>query len=155
LFIVDIAPKDYHWIAHRANFAAMNELNLADLRTRAEAELRLEARVHNWAMRKFLTTNLEQDAEGRWRWQINLPAITEAVPVLEANSLHPSDRYLGPTHFITGGMSNYVEAGDETALRAHFPAAEVISISHSGHNPHMESREKFVQAIFAASARLP
>lgn len=29
LVVVDIAPKDYFWPAHREEFAALNELNLA------------------------------------------------------------------------------------------------------------------------------
>ena len=149
LCVVDIAPRDYYWVAHRTNFAAMNELNLADLHSRAEAEMRLEARVHNWAMRKFLTTNLEQTPEGRWRWQINLSAITAAVPTLEANSLLRSDRYAGPTRFIAGGMSTYIEPADEATIRAHFAHAEIVTIPNSGHNPHMETREAFVHAVLA------
>src|SRR5205814_2604510 len=54
LVVVDIAPKNYLWPAHRTNFAAMTELNLGDLRSRAEAELRLEGRVPSWPLRKFL-----------------------------------------------------------------------------------------------------
>ena len=149
LFIVDIAPKDYYWVAHRANFAAMNELNLADLHSRAEAELRFEARVPSWPMRKFLTTNLERTEEGQWRWQINLPAITAAVSTLESNSLRSTDRYVGPTRFIAGGKSNYIEPADEPAIRAHFPHAQLMSIAESGHNPHMETREAFVHAVLA------
>jgi pimeloyl-ACP methyl ester carboxylesterase len=152
LLVVDIAPKNYFWVGHRTNFAAMNEMNLADLHSRAEAELRLEARVHDWALRKFLTTNLEQAADGRWRWQINLPAITAALPVLEANSLRPSDRYEGPTRFIVGGRSDYVTAEDEAAIRTHFPAAEIVRLAGSGHNPHMEARADFVAAVLDAAA---
>jgi pimeloyl-ACP methyl ester carboxylesterase len=149
LIVVDIAPKNYFWVAHRANFAAMNELNLDDLHSRSEAELRFEARVHNWSMRKFLTTNLEQTPEGRWRWQVNLPAITAAVPMLEANSLAADDRYKGPARFIAGGDSNYIEPADELAIRTHFPRAELVSIPGSGHNPHMEARAAFVEAVLA------
>ena len=149
LVVVDIAPKDYYWVAHRTNFGAMNELNLADIRTRADAELRLEARVHDWALRKFLTTNLEQDANGAWRWQINLPAITAALPTLEANPLRPEDRFTGPTRWIVGAASNYVEVADEAVIRRHFPAADIRSIAGSGHNPHMETRAAFVAAVLA------
>ena len=39
LLVVDIAPKDYQWVGHRASFAAMNELNLADLRSRAQIDV--------------------------------------------------------------------------------------------------------------------
>jgi esterase len=147
LFVVDIAPKDYFWVGHRASFAAMNELNLADLRSRAEAELRFEARVPNWGTRKFLATNLERTEAGGWKWVINLPALTAAVSELERNPLTPTDRYDGPVRFIAGGQSPYIDAGDHAAIRAHFPRAEIVVLPAAGHNPHLESRPEFVAAV--------
>ena len=147
LIVVDIAPKKYYWVAHRASFAAMTELNLAELHSRAEAELRLEARVPNWATRKFLTTNLEQDDNGRWRWQINLPAITAAVAELEGNPLRPEDRFAGPCRFIAGASSNYIEEADHAAIRAYFPQATIAVLPGCGHNPHMEARQAFVERL--------
>ena len=147
LIVVDIAPKDYFWPEHRERFAAMNELNLGDLRSRAEAEARFEARVPSWPMRKFLTTNLERTAEGGWTWQINLPVLTAAVPQLEKNPLQPDDRYVGATRFIAGEKSSYIEAEDHGIIRAHFPLAEIRILPNCGHNPHMEAREAFVTAM--------
>jgi len=147
LVVVDMAPKDYFWPAHRANFAAMNELNLFDLRSRADAEMRFEGRVSNWATRKFLATNLERLESGGWTWAMNLPAISAALPELEKNPLEPGDRYEGPVRFIVGGKSRYVEPGDEALIRRHFPAAELIAIPEAGHNPHLEARKKFVEVI--------
>ena len=145
--VVDIAPKDYFWPEHRDRFAAMNGLNLADLPSRVEAEKRFEPRISSWAMRKFLTTNLERTAEGGWEWQINLPVLTEAIPVLEKNPLQADDRYAGPTRFIAGGKSTYIEASDHEVIRRHFPAAEITVLPDVGHNPHMEARESFVAAV--------
>jgi esterase len=147
LVIVDIVPKDYFWAAHRAEFAAMNELELSNLRSRGEAELRFEARVDDWAMRKFLTTNLERTAEGGWRWLVNLPALTAALPELEKNPLAAEDRFSGPTLVIAGGKSRYVQPSDWTAVTGHFPASRLEIIAESGHNPHMETREKFVELV--------
>lgn len=150
LFIVDIAPKDYFWAGHRASFAAMNELNLADLRFRAEAELRFEARVPNWGTRKFLATNLGRTDTGRWSWQINLPALTTALPDLERNPLMPADRYEGPVRFIAGGQSQYIEPVDHTVMRAHFPQAKIVILAGAGHNPHLETRPEFAAAVLGA-----
>ena len=150
LIVVDIAPKDYRWAAHRAEFAALNELDLDSLHSRQEAEMRFEARVPNLGMRKFLTTNLERSEEGRWRWAINLPVLTEALPVLENNSLEPDDGYAGPTLFITGGHSQYVQAHDHVMIQRLFPAARIAVISDSGHNPHMDRREGFVKLVLEA-----
>ena len=148
LFVVDIAPKDYYWPGHRQSFAAMNELNLADLRSRAEAEMRFEARVPSWALRKFLTTNLER-AESGWYWQINLPVLTASLPMLEKNPLAESDGFDGPVRFICGGKSDYVEPADHGRILGHFPRAEIQTVASAGHNPHMETRDEFVRAMQA------
>jgi pimeloyl-ACP methyl ester carboxylesterase len=109
--------------------------------------MRFEARVPNWATRKFLTTNLERTAEGKWFWQINLPVLTAALPVLESNPLRDDDRFGGPVLFIAGGKSNYIEPGDHATMREHFPAARIQMVADAGHNPHMETRSEFVRAV--------
>ena len=152
LVVVDIAPKDYLSHAHRAEFAAMNELRLDTLQSRGEAELRFESRVSDWAMRKFLTTNLERDEAGTgWRWQINLPVITAALPEIEGNPLVSEDKFDGPVLFVTGGKSHYVREADLSVISAHFPKARVKVVAGSGHNPHMETRAEFVAAVMADS----
>ncbi|AWI10565.1 alpha/beta fold hydrolase [Ereboglobus luteus] len=154
LIVVDIAPKDYLSIAHRNEFAAMNELDLRALSSRAEAEMRFEARVGDWAMRKFLTTNLERDEAGGangggWKWVINLPVITAALPELEANPLREGERFDGGALFVTGGKSSYVNTAegsdDRRVIARHFPNARIETIAASGHNPHMETRAEFVR----------
>lgn len=166
LIVVDIAPRDYQSLAHRNEFAAMNELDLRTISSRAEAEMHFEARVGDWAMRKFLTTNLERvepdagdangannagdaNAGGGWRWTINLPAITAALPALEANPLREGERFEGGALFVTGGKSNYVRAEDRALIARHFPGARVEVIAAAGHNPHMETRGEFVRIVSA------
>jgi pimeloyl-ACP methyl ester carboxylesterase len=149
LVVVDIAPKDYAWAAHRSEFAAMNQLDLGSLVSRAEAEMRFEALVPSLGMRKFLATNLERNEDGSWRWIANLPVLTAALPVVERNSLKDGDRYDGPTLFISGGRSQYVTPADHAAIRRHFPRATFEVIAEAGHNPHLETREAFVRALRA------
>lgn len=147
LIVVDIAPKSYHSAGSRAEFAAMHEVNLAELKSRTEAEMKMETRVPDWAMRKFLTTNLERTDNGGWRWAINLHGITAALPTLEANPLADSDQFDGKTLFILGGKSRYVAASDHSVIRHHFPAGDIEVIPESGHNPHMQSRDEFAQLL--------
>lgn len=147
LVVVDVAPRAYSWQGHRAEFAAMHELDLEHLQSRHEAELRFEARVPDLGMRKFLTTNLARTGDGRWQWTINLPALTESLPRLEKGGLEPRDSFAGPTLFIVGGRSRYVEERDHATIREHFPAARITVLPESGHNPHMDAREAFVRAV--------
>ena len=147
LIVVDIAPRNYFWPAHRAEFTAMNELDLSSLTSRQEAEMRFEARVPGLGMRKFMASNLERGEDGRWRWIVNLPALTKALPEMERNSLAPEDRFEGPVLFIVGGRSPYVMAGDHPDIRRHFPAARIAVLAESGHNPHMDAREALVRLV--------
>jgi pimeloyl-ACP methyl ester carboxylesterase len=138
MVVVDIAPKNYRWEAHRYEFLAMNELDLGSLQSRTEAELKFEARVPDLGMRKFLTTNLAQDDQRVWHWTIDLPVLTAALEKME-------NKFRGSTLFIAGGKSRYVEKTDKDAIWAHFPDARLEYIPSAGHNPHMDHRVEFVQ----------
>jgi len=145
LVVVDIAPKNYRWEAHRYEFLAMNELDLGSLQSRTEAEMKFEARVPDLGMRKFLATNLARDDARGWHWTINLPVITAALDEMEKSPLTPKDKFRGSTLFIAGGKSKYVEKSDKDAIWSHFADARIEYIPTAGHNPHMDHRVEFVQ----------
>ncbi|MFT3781719.1 MAG: alpha/beta fold hydrolase [Nibricoccus sp.] len=151
LFVVDVAPKDYELMGHKNEFAALNELDLRTLQSRAEAEMRFEGRVPSLGMRKFLATNLERDPEtNTWQWIVNLPVLTRTLPDVARDSLAPEDRFDGPTLFIIGGRSRYVGPEDRESILHHFPTAKIEVVAGSGHNPHMDGRVEFVRIVFAA-----
>lgn len=153
LIVVDIAPKSYAFQSHRHELAALLDLELSGLSSRAEAEIRLEGRIPDLSMRKFLLTNLGRTPEGSWRWLVPLPWLLAALPALEGSPLAPAMRFLGRTTFILGGRSRYVSADDESLIRHHFPEAMIATIPESGHNPHMDARETFVSHVIAALQR--
>jgi pimeloyl-ACP methyl ester carboxylesterase len=147
LIVVDIVPRDYPEHADRAEFNAMNALRLETIRSRAEAERAMEPLVPKEGMRKFLTTNLEAGPDGGWRWIVNLPALTAAVPILVMNPLADEDRFAGPTRFIAGGRSRFVAPEDRAIMHKHFPAADLMTIAAAGHNPHLETPDEFLRAV--------
>ena len=147
LIVVDTAPRAYRSPGLEAQFAAMLALPLDTLRSRSDAEQRLEASVPDWAVRKFLTTNLAQGMDGRWHWLVNLPVLAAALPELGKNPLAPSDRFAGPTLLVAGGKSRFLLAADHAPIAAHFPGARVEVIPEAAHNPHMETREAFVRVV--------
>jgi esterase len=149
LGVIDIAPRDYQSQAHRAEFAAMNELDLRTVQSRADAELRFEARVPDWAMRKFLTTNLERTEDGGWRWVINLPVLTRSLPELECDPLGVSVSYRGPVCFWRGGRSHYIRDEDEARIASVYPQPKIVRLAEAGHNPHMDSRAELVESLRA------
>lgn len=149
LVVVDIAPRGYRWPDRGAELRAMGGLDLAGLGSRAQAEALLAATVPDAAMRRFVLTNLER-TPGGWRWMVDIAALEAALPALERNPLGPGDRFTGPALFVAGGKSRYVEPADHAAIREAFPAARIVVMGNSGHNPHIEAREAFVRAVDSA-----
>lgn len=149
LTIVDIAPRDYEH-HHRTEFAAMAALDPGAVTDRKEADAALAAGVPDWPMRQFLLTNLSRRDDGRFAWDINLPVLTAALPVLSATPMAAHEAYAGRTTFIVGGKSSFVRPHDREAILRHFPAAVVCDLPESGHNPHIEDRANFVSALAAA-----
>jgi pimeloyl-ACP methyl ester carboxylesterase len=147
LVVVDVAPRNYDWPERRLEIAALEGIDLSRLASRAEAERLIESRVPGWAIRKFLLTNLERVPEGGWRWIVNLPALRGALSELQENPLKPGDRFPGPSLFIAGGKSAFLQDGDRIPIACHFPAAEFEVFAESGHNPHMDAREELVRSV--------
>jgi pimeloyl-ACP methyl ester carboxylesterase len=146
LVVVDIAPRAYP-STHILEFEAMNALRTSDLTSRAEAEEKMKVLVTDWALRKFLLTNLERSDDGRFSWKINIFALEESMGNLEEEPLDPEDRFPEPILFLLGGKSSYFRQEDEVVALEHFPRARFVRIEESGHNPHIETRDRFVEEV--------
>lgn len=147
LVVVDIQPYRYP-NNHDDDFAGMRAVDLDDLESRTDAETEMLPHVPNWKMRKFLLTNLEKDREtGTFRWLVNLDAIVAGQEDIEGSPIGDGDRYDGEALFIMGGRSGYFVKSEVGKLREHFPASALEVIPESGHNPHFECRERFVEIL--------
>ncbi|TQV63359.1 MAG: alpha/beta fold hydrolase [Halothiobacillaceae bacterium] len=157
LTVVDIAPRAYAPL-HLELFDAMQSLPLGSLASRREASESLGMKIPNPAVRDFLLTNLMRDADGRFHWRINLPALEQAYD--ELNDMPFLDRlYQGPALFIRGGHSDYVRDADLGLIHQGFPKACVVSLPFAHHWPHVETPDAFLQALrdflTAHTERLP
>ncbi len=146
LVVVDIAPRAYP-STHILEFEAMNALRTSDVTSRAKAEEKMKVLVTDWALRKFLLTNLERSDDGQFSWKINLFALEESMGNIEEEPLDPGDRFPEPILFLLGGKSSYFRPEDEALTTEHFPKARFVRIEESGHNPHIEARDQFVDEV--------
>ena len=145
LVVVDIAPKQY--FPHRKEIVSMQAIDLQNLKNRQVAEEQLSIDIPDLGLRKFLLTNLAQDAEGRFRWKVNLAVFSKEIPQLGGNPILETEKYLGETLFILGAKSDFVKEFDYPIIYKHFPKAEIEVIENSDHNPHFTAREKFLEIL--------
>lgn len=145
LNVVDIAPRSYS--VDRAAFDVLMRLDLAGIRTRAEADRTLARGIPDRWLRQFLLTNLARREGGGFAWQVNLPVLARDLPAIRSSSLEPADRFVGKTMFIAGERSSFIRAEDEAVIRRHFPFARIEVLAGSGHYPHVDNREGFVRVV--------
>jgi pimeloyl-ACP methyl ester carboxylesterase len=144
LVVVDIVPKAYP-VHHDAILDGLHAIPLATLRSRAEGDSLLVPFVPEMDVRQFLLKNLGRDAEGRFQWKINLPAIDNNIEAMGAGMIF-SGKHDGPVLFIRGEKSNYYAPGDEERIKAIFPNAELVTMD-TGHWVQAEKPDEFARVV--------
>lgn len=144
LVVVDIAPRGYQ-PAHEALFRALEDADPSTRASRSEVDEFLSDRIPDTGIRQFLLKNLAHGPDG-YRWQMNLDAITSNYDrILEGLTVFAT--YEGPTLFIRGARSDYVQDDDRDLIQAYFPQATLVTIPRAGHWVHAEAPEPFADAV--------
>ncbi len=153
LVVVDIAPVPYP-PRHAAYVRAMQALDLAAIRRRADADEQLAVYIQDAAERGFLLQNLVFETGQKPRWRLNLAAIARGLPELGAIPQgEPDSPFNGPAIFVAGEQSDYLLPEYEPEIRRLFPAAEVHRIANAGHWLHAEQPQTFLQIVEPFLAR--
>lgn len=144
LVVLDIAPVTYppH---HDAVFEGLLALELNQIESRAQADDFLKSYVPELAVRSFLLKNLVKEPQG-FRWRINLPVIHKNYRhLIAANS--EKGIFAGPTLFIKGGNSDYIQEQQRDAILSRFPKAAVKIVPETGHWLHAEKPELVARLV--------
>ena len=145
LIVVDTAPTETP--AGARELEVLSRLDLDAVTSRKDADAMLAREIDDAATRQFLLTNLVTGEDGRASWRVNLPALLAGLPSMRSSNLTPGERYGGPALFVLGGRSSYTGPESRAAIAEHFPRARIEVIPESGHNPHTEAREKFIETV--------
>lgn len=146
LVVADIAPVAYaHSQSHL--IGAMRDLPLEGLKTRAQADAALAARIADKAVRAFLLQSLDLTSEPP-QWRLNLDVLDREMARITG---WPQDMaftpFAGPVLFLSGALSDYVLPEHRPAIRGVFPAARFARIPGAGHWLHAEAPRPFVETL--------
>jgi pimeloyl-ACP methyl ester carboxylesterase len=136
LVVVDVAPVAYHH-SFAGYIEALQRIDLAGLRRRAEADQALQEAIPEPGIRSFLLQNLVQ-SDARFSWRINLAALADHMSELMGFPIEPAAAYRGPTLFIAGGRSDYIRPEHDALIEQLFPQARLAVIEEAGHWVHAE-----------------
>ena len=136
--IVDIAPVPYDH-DYDDHLELMVGLDLSSIERRSEAEALLSDGLGDAALAGFLARNLNKDANGVFRWQVNLKALSRHIDDLLDFPIFEADQaYEGPALFLAGGTSSHVQSYHQAEIERLFPNAEIEIIEGAGHWLHAD-----------------
>jgi esterase len=147
LIVADIAPRQYP-PRHDEIFAAMEAVAESAVGRRGEADTIMERWIPEKAVRLFLLKSLVPGGgeNGGYRWQLNLPGLKAGYEAIR-DWPFSAETYDGPTLFIAGGKSPYIQVEDGEAISRHFPDHRIETIPGAGHWLHAEARDAFLAVV--------
>lgn len=145
LVIVDIAPRAYHHPFFERVLDFMLTLDLGRFTTRAAIEEAFAEIIPHPAVRLFILKNLQRTETG-FHWRINVHSLRDHLDEIFA-AITSERAFAKPTLFVRGGRSDYVLDEDEAAIRALFPAAELVTIPEGSHWLHADAEESLCRHL--------
>ncbi len=145
LVVADIAPVHYRG-QHDSILDGLDAIDLNGIASRNDADKILAEYVPDELVRQFLLTNLVRSKEDDFSWRINLPVLSKNYDRLR--EAPASDGvFEGPTLFVKGALSNYIQEKHREAILARFPNATTKVIMHTGHWLHAEKPQTFYRIV--------
>lgn len=145
LIVGDISPVSYGHSQQRF-IDAMRGLPLDMVSTRGDADERLRASVAEDGVRAFLLQSLDVKAK---KWRLNLDVLEADMADILGWPEVNADPFEKPVLFLSGALSDYVQAEHRPAIKALFPNAKFAKIPGAGHWLHAEKPREFEATIRA------
>ncbi len=143
LIVADIAPVDYE--AHHDGIReALQRFDPAGVRSRREADSELAQWIETPGVRQFLLTNLAPKEAGGFQWRMNVPGILACYEQI-VGAQKARGQFEGPTLFVRGGESDYIQESHREVVEQLFPKAQLRVIPEAGHWLHAEKPDLFAR----------
>jgi len=147
LVVIDIAPVTYD----SRQDAALDALNLLaenHITSRRDADSLISKHIIEAPVRAFLLKNLARNPEGEFRLKLNLASINQnyASTLVSAPT---GQAYGGPTLFLKGEHSAYIQEKHRPVMQQLFPHSQVEVVADTAHWLHAEKPEA-VNALIRA-----
>jgi len=146
LIVVDIAPKPYP-LWHQKTLQGVMSAPVNKMQTRQEIDEYLKPWIEDAAERAFMLKNLTRSADGKgFNWRCNLEEISRGYLKIAGFST-ALQTYPNQSLFIRGQNSHYINDSDIPLIKTLFPKADIITLSGSGHLPHIQQADAFFHHI--------
>lgn len=136
LVVVDISPVTYSGGQDQA-LAALAALSQLSVDSRSAADQVMSEYIKEAPTRAFLLKNLARDSQGNLSLKLNMASILDnyATTLVAAPT---GDSYAGPTLFLKGENSAYIQDKHRPIIEKMFPNVKLEVVANTGHWLHAE-----------------
>lgn len=148
LIVVDIAPSGYA-DGHTHIFKALLDANVAHAQTREQVELFLRDNLkEDESTIQFLMKGLTRPVTSAsdFEWKFNIESLIANYKFI-SGAVESDKPFEGPTLFIKGEKSNYINASNYQSINSLFPANELSEVKGAGHWVHAEKPDEFAVEV--------
>jgi len=147
LIIVDISPVAYP-VHHQQIIEGLLSIDLETLKSRNDADKQLAQYESDLGIRAFLLKNLYRNEQKKFTWRANIHVIKEEYNnISDAPSHTTKEKFTGPTLFIKGNNSAYIQMAHKSCIDELFTNVSFKLIEGAGHWPHAEKPKIFSSII--------
>ena len=146
IIIVDISPREYP--PHNTDvLKALNAVDFSVIKTRKEAESKLNEYISDFGTKQFLLKNIYwKDTDNNiMDWRFNLKVISDNINNVNAEAPHfKSDT---TCLVIRGEKSDYIKEKDLEDFKSRFSNCKFETIAGAGHWVHAEKPKEFFEVV--------
>jgi esterase len=141
LVVVDIAPVNYR--EKNTNIInSLKNLSNVNIEDRKSADQVLANQGIDAPIRAFLLKNLRRNAQGQFQLKLNVNSIATNYEDRLVRAPE-GDNYLGPSLFLKGQNSTYIEESHIAIIASLFPNSSLQVVEEAGHWLHAEKPDQF------------
>ncbi|XP_074046210.1 sn-1-specific diacylglycerol lipase ABHD11-like [Macrotis lagotis] len=150
LVVLDISPtlttafpEVWTYIKAMKSLKIPKELYFSEAQKLADEQL--SQYIKNPGVRQYMLNSLRM-INGQYIWNISSEALSQQMdkivdfPQIQGN-------YSGPTLFLRGANSNFVQPDDHPKIKHLFPQAQILSVPKAGHLIHTDQPQAFLTSI--------
>jgi esterase len=145
LVVADIAPVDYPQSNDNV-VEGLQALAQQSLASRNDGDKILSAFVDDKATRAFILKNLHRNRSSELRLKINVDAIVANYSG-NLTAAPKGDAFMGPTLFVKGEKSAYIQEKHKPIIKHLFPNSELVVMDGVGHWLHAEKPGPFNDSV--------
>jgi len=131
---------------HNAILQALEQISPEEYSSREEIQAALSNFITSPSIQQFLMKNILRKVDNSFGWKFNRDALVEHYGNL-TKALDLEGAYVGPTLFLRGKESDYLEAESDPEILEYFPMAQLLTIEKAGHWLHADQPDKLFQTI--------